>query len=56
MRDAGTLLPAANEGKISWISRLAAQVLRHENLHDLEDGSVLYKLFYQRMTEKLWDA
>ena len=49
-------LPAAKEGKISWISRIAAQVLRHENLHDLEDGSVLYKLFYQRMTEKLWDA
>ena len=48
-------LPARKETKISWISRTAAQVLRHENLLD-EDASVLFKLFHQRMTQALWDA
>ena len=48
-------LPAMNETKVSWISRTAALVLRHEDLHD-EDGSVIFKLFYQRMTERLWNA
>ena len=48
-------LPNKNEGKLSWISRTAARVLRHDNLHD-EDASVLFKLFYQRMTKVLWNA
>ena len=48
-------LPAGKEAKLSWISHTAAQGLRHENLHDT-DGSVLFKLFYQHMTEKLWKS
>ena len=48
-------LPSKNEGKINWISRIAARVLRHDSLHD-KDASVLFKLFYQRMTQELWRA
>ena len=32
-------LPARKEARLSWVSRTAAQLLRHEDLHD-EDGSV----------------
>ena len=36
-------LPGKNEGKLSWISRAAARILRHDNLHDI-DASVMFKL------------
>ena len=46
-------LPAKKEGRLSWISRTAAQILRHENLH-ATDGSVVFSNFYKAMTDEMW--
>ena len=49
------ILPCTSQaGPKNWLLQCAMETLRHENLHDPQDGAISFFSFYKHMTRKAW--